>query len=123
MYHCNSCNATFENYSVNFQSLGECHGYPYQEPHYSCPICKDDDFDEFGYCECCGKEFFIDDIQDGFCSDCIEKISEQFETRISKIAQEFNHKERSILKKVLYEDVQVTKSGLTLEDLILEAIL
>lgn len=70
MFLCHNCDATFM--EPNVSKWIEPHGEPWCE--WICPECGSADFTEMEECCICGEEFDPDELTNGCCDECFEKM-------------------------------------------------
>ena len=67
---CTRCGQINEEMNVDYVDGG------YEgEPHYSCPYCGHDDWDEVFQCAECGEWFTEDELLEDLCRDCFDKAA------------------------------------------------
>jgi hypothetical protein len=72
MFKCLECGAVFDEPKTWGESRPYGEGCAY-EAFSGCPSCGEG-FDEAFECDCCGEYFTKDEMIDGVCKDCIEKV-------------------------------------------------
>ena len=92
MYKCRECGTIFEEPEITREKVGEIGCQPAYMEYGVCPNCKEDGyFEEVQQCEMCGE---YDDLEDGFCKECINETRQEF----MAIWDEFSEEQKEILR-------------------------
>ena len=77
MFKCADCGYVFHEEDIAYwnEDRGEFWGQPCSETVSGCPNCHGDYYEAFE-CKECEEWFFEDELEDGLCEKCREKIEE-----------------------------------------------
>lgn len=75
-YICVDCGCVFDEDEMGTYTEHHPYGMGYAEEVFGCcPMCKGD-FTEAERCDECGEYFAKEDLEDGFCEECLKELEE-----------------------------------------------
>lgn len=117
MYICCDCGEVFEKSDCGSsrEYVGEFWGVDAYEDVACCPKCNSTCFDDALQCEDCGAWFSKNDLNNGFCEDCLDDVSAK---DCFDVAKSFDTKRNVQLNSFIAEMFTAEE----MEDILLEAL-
>lgn len=117
MYKCEKCGRLIQDFEIGEKRsyVGEFWGRDVYENLSCCPDCGCDDIGEVFECSQCGEWFYKEELESGFCDNCLHRATPQDCFEVSK---EFEEKKPVKLNSFIVEMFTAEE----MEDILLEAL-